>query len=32
LVGVEEPEEDEIIEIEDYEKRKGEGKIELNEL
>ncbi len=32
LVGVEEPEEDEIIEIEDYEKRKGEGKIELNEI
>ena len=32
LVGVEEPEEDEIIDIEDYEKRKGEGKIELNEL
>jgi hypothetical protein len=32
LVGIEEPEEDEIKEIEDYEKRKSEGQIELNEL
>jgi hypothetical protein len=32
LIGVEEPEEDEIREIEDYERRKREGKIELNEI
>jgi hypothetical protein len=32
LVGIEEAEEDEIREIEDYAKRKSEGKIELNEL
>jgi len=32
LVGLEEAEEDEIREIEDYDKRKREGKIELNEL
>ena len=32
LVGLEEAEEDEIREIEDYEKRKSEGKVELNEL
>ena len=32
LVGIEEAEEDEIREIEDYDKRKREGKIELNEL
>jgi len=29
LVGLEEAEEDEIREIEDYDKRKSEGKIEL---
>ena len=32
LVGIEEAEADEIKEIEDYEERKSEGKIELNEL
>jgi hypothetical protein len=32
LVGIEEPEEDEIKAIENYEKRKSEGQIELNEL
>ena len=32
LIGIEEAEEDEIKEIVDYEKRKSEGKIELNEL
>jgi low affinity Fe/Cu permease len=32
LVGIEDAEEDEIREIEDYAKRKREGKIELNEL
>ena len=32
LVGLEEAEEDEIREIEDYDKRKREAKIELNEL
>ena len=32
LIGIEEPEEDEIKEIEDYEKRKKSGKIELNEI
>lgn len=32
LIGIEESEEDEIAEIEDYEKRKKEGKIELHEI
>ena len=32
LVGIEEAEEDEISAIADYERRKSEGKIELNEL
>ena len=32
LIGVDEPEEDEIKEIRDYEKRKKEGKLELNEI
>jgi len=32
LIGIEEAEQDEIKEIVDYEKRKSEGKIELNEL
>ena len=32
LIGGEEAEEDEIREIADYEERKSEGKIELNEL
>jgi len=32
LIGIEEPEKDEMKEIEDYEKRKKSGKIELNEI
>jgi hypothetical protein len=32
LIGLKEAEENEIREIVDYEKRKSEGKIELNEL
>ncbi len=32
LIGIEEPEEDEIKEIEGYERRKKTGTIELNEL
>jgi hypothetical protein len=32
LIGIEEPEEDEVAEIEDYEKRKREGKVELHEI
>ena len=32
LIGIDEPEEDEIKEIKDYEKRKKEGKLELNEI
>ena len=32
LIGIDEPEEDEIKEIRDYEKRKKEGKLELNEI
>ncbi len=32
LIGIEEPEPDEISEIRDYEKRKASGSLELNEL
>ncbi len=32
LVGVEEPDEDEVAEIRDYEKRKKDGSIELHEI
>jgi hypothetical protein len=32
LVGVEEPEEDEVAEIRDFAKRKREGSIELHEI
>ena len=32
LVGLDEPKEDEVKEIEEYEKRKEEGKIELHEI
>ena len=32
LIGVDEPEEDEIEEIQDYENRKKEGNLELNEI
>jgi rRNA maturation endonuclease Nob1 len=32
LVGVEEPDEDEVAEIRDYAKRKKEGSIELREI
>jgi hypothetical protein len=32
LVGVEEPDEDEAAEIQDYAKRKKEGRIELHEI
>jgi rRNA maturation endonuclease Nob1 len=32
LVGVEEPDEDEVEEIRDYEKRKKEGRIDLHEI
>ncbi len=31
LIGIDEPYEDELKEIQDYEKRKKEGKIDLNE-
>ena len=32
LIGIDEPEEDEIEEIREYEKRKKEGNLELNEV
>ena len=32
LIGIEEPEMDEISEIRDYEKRKASGSLDLNEL
>jgi hypothetical protein len=32
LIGVEEPEEDEVVAIEAYEKLKKEGKLQLNEI
>ena len=32
LIGIDEPEEDEIEEIQNYEKRKKEGNLELNEV
>jgi len=32
LIGIEEPEEDEIKEIEDFERRKRAGELELNEI
>ncbi len=32
LIGVDEPEEDEVKEIRNYEERKKEGKLELNEI
>jgi len=32
LIGIDEPEEDEIEEIQNYEKRKKEGNLELNEI
>jgi len=32
LIGIEEPEEDEIKEIEDFERRKKAGELELNEI
>nr|MDO8133840.1 hypothetical protein [Candidatus Njordarchaeum guaymaensis] len=32
LVGVEEPDEDEVAEMRDYEKRKKEGRIDLHEI
>jgi len=32
LIGIEEPEEDEVAEIEDCKKRKREGKVELHEI
>jgi len=32
LIGIEEPEEDEIAEIEEYKKKKKAGALELNEI
>ena len=32
LIGVEEPDEDEVVAIEAYEKLKKEGKLQLNEM
>ena len=32
LIGIDEPEEDEIEEIQDYKKRRKEGNLELNEI
>lgn len=32
LIGIEEPEEDEVEAIKEYEKRKKEGNLELNEI
>nr|MDO8098510.1 hypothetical protein [Candidatus Njordarchaeota archaeon] len=32
LIGIEDPAEDEVAEIEDYEKMKREGKIELHDI